>query len=481
MLFMAKSIFSLGLYREIKWIFSRLAAISIVISISCSTSETPNEVIDLDSDGDGITDQSEVTAGSDPDDPCDPAQYSGYNGYDSNSTFWAAADCDGDGIPNLQEVTDGTDPYRDEITDSDGDGISDFDENLLGTSVDDPCDPAQNSGYDGFDPNNEVWSAADCDLDGLSNSQEIEEGLDPYVDERIFASSEWQPFLSEMGIFKGDIAELEVERTTISYQISTPLYSDYAHKLRTISLPRDGRLVLDGNGLLEFPENTVITKTFFYFLDERNPSLGRQIIETRVLIKKNGLWEMGNYLWNDSQGEASLDQNSHIVPVAWVDANGQNWTNNYRVPSIANCALCHKKDGGIVPIGPKARGLDIEINGQNQLQAWSDMGLLESRSSISEIQALPNWEDLNYSLEDRARAYMDVNCAHCHQPGNDIYPGTLDLRYEIGLAESEITLFANDIKFRISTAIPSLRMPPVATNIAHEEGISLMDEYIDSL
>lgn len=434
-----------------------------------------------DADGDGLTDIQEQQAGTDPEDPCDPSQDSGYTEYDATNSVWAAADCDGDGLSNGDEVASGTDPFLDQLQDTDGDGVSDVDEADAGTDAEDPCDPVQLPGYVGFDTENETWVASDCDLDGLLNGDEVLAGLDPYEDERVFASTSFLPKLSDMGIFAGNLGALDLERTANVYELTTPLFTDYAHKLRTISLPKDGQMVLNGDGMLGFPEGTVITKTFYYYTDERNPALGRRILETRVLILTNGAWELGNYLWNAEQTDADLDSSRHTIPVEWINLDGVTLSANYVVPNMNNCVSCHNLGGNIVPIGPQARSLNGVFDSGNQLQGWLDMGILEEATSLSTIGQLPDWADTALSLEARARAYLDMNCAHCHQPGSATYLRDLDLRYETPLAQTQIIFWADDLSFRIKTSIQSLKMPQLGTSIPHTEGIDLIDAYLATL
>lgn len=64
--------------------------------------------------------------------------------------------------------------------DTDGDGISNGDEIANGTDEQDPCDPEQNEGYDGFDVDNFTWADADCDGDSITNGDEVADGTDPY-------------------------------------------------------------------------------------------------------------------------------------------------------------------------------------------------------------------------------------------------------------------------------------------------------------
>jgi len=59
---------------------------------------------------------------------------------------------------------------------------------------------------------------------------------------------------------------------------------------------------------------------------------------------------------------------------------------------------------------------------------------LFSADIVIDPTALPrmaNPQKLQGSFEDQARAYLDANCAHCHQPGGWASESTgLDLRYE---------------------------------------------------
>jgi len=133
-----------------------------------------------DTDGDGINDDTETNNGTDLTDPCDPVQVAGYTGYNAGNALWAVADCDGDGVSNEEEDTNGTDPYQ-VSNDIDGDGVDDDNEVNNGTDTADPCDPVQVTGYTGFNDDNAIWAAADCDDDGLTNGEEFMLGTEIYV------------------------------------------------------------------------------------------------------------------------------------------------------------------------------------------------------------------------------------------------------------------------------------------------------------
>ncbi len=171
-----------------------------------------------------------------------------------------------------------------------------------------------------------------------------------------------------MLLFEGNVADLKFNSTVYEYELATPLFTDYSYKLRSISLPKGAKMTYNGSGLLGFPDGTIITKTFYYLNDERNPSAGRKLIETRLLIKKNGIWEMGNYLWNAAQDDAELSLSGPTILVDWIDKTGANKSVNYQVPIMLNCIQCHDKNGATIPIGPKARNLNFVRNGINSLQ-----------------------------------------------------------------------------------------------------------------
>ena len=87
-------------------------------------------------------------------------------------------DDDGDGLTNGEENVIGTDPLN---PDTDGDGVDDGQEVTNTTDPLDPCDPLQTPGYIGYDGANPIWMAADCDGDGVINGDEVTNGTDPYL------------------------------------------------------------------------------------------------------------------------------------------------------------------------------------------------------------------------------------------------------------------------------------------------------------
>jgi uncharacterized repeat protein (TIGR03806 family) len=293
---------------------------------------------------------------------------------------------------------------------------------------------------------------------------------------------EFRQNLSELNLFSGNLGDLAPSPNTFEYELNTKLFTDYAHKQRLIAVPVGTTLTFNGDGLPNFPNNTVIAKTFFYNVDDRDLRLGKTIIETRVLIKQNGVWVTGDYKWNASQTEATLDPTGGPVSVSWIDINGANNNVNYQIPSNTDCFTCHQTNNNTTPIGPKLRSLNFEIDGVNQLQQLKDLNLLSGLSSPGSVGVLPNWEDPSVTLEQRARAYFDIQCAHCHTAGGYCeIQSTLRLSYETPFADSKILERKNSISTRINTFNPGFSMPLIGTTMTHTEGVALIQAYLDSL
>ena len=294
--------------------------------------------------------------------------------------------------------------------------------------------------------------------------------------------AEFKPNLSELNLFSGNLNELNISSKAFEYNLNTTLFSDYAHKQRIIALPEGTTMEFDGDGLPVFPDNTVIAKTFYYNLDERDLSLGRLIIETRILIKINGVWETGDYKWNEAQTEAILDLEGSTLPVSWIDNAGNTNSTNYKIPSNTDCFTCHSNNDNIIPIGPKLRSMNFEINGVNQLQQFINNQQLTGIASSSSVRSLPNWEDTSLDLETRARAYMDINCAHCHIPGGTCADqSTLNFALETPLEDTNILEQTSLIDYRISFYLDGISMPFIGTTMMHTEGVQLIQDYLNTL
>ena len=215
--------------------------------------------------------------------------------------------------------------------------------------------------------------------------------------------------LEEFGFFIHADAQIPT-LGVVPYRLNTPLYSDGADKLRFVYVPGGKALAGEGDGLLDFPVGTALIKTFAFGEGEE-----RRLIETRVLLHRESGWIALPYVWNAEQTEARLAIAGARVPV--VTPTGE--AISYRVPNKNQCKECHGLDDAVVPIGPKARNLSAQ---------WLAANL---ETVPHGADALPLWEDRESADASAvARAYLDVNCAHCHRPGATASNSGLDLRWE---------------------------------------------------
>lgn len=296
--------------------------------------------------------------------------------------------------------------------------------------------------------------------------------------------TEFKPNLSELNLYVGKLKNLSITPEAFEYKLKSSLFTDYAHKQRFVVLPQNTSMQYDGDGLPIFPENTLIAKTFYYNLNEGNTYAGKKIIETRILIKKEGVWITGNYKWNENQTDAVLNYDWSIVPITWIDLNGVEKSTDYRIPSNSQCFTCHNTNDVIKPIGLKLRTINQTFNGVNQLQTFINEQYLIGLSDISSVSVLPNYHDNNnYTLEERARAYFDINCAHCHSTGGYCQNNSpLRIHYETPFDDTQLAEQKNSLIYRISSNFqPGLTMPWIGTSMLHEEGVELMMEYINGL
>ena len=170
--------------------------------------------------------------------------------------------------------------------------------------------------------------------------------------------------------------------------------------------------------------------------------------------------------------------------MTYIDVNGTTNAFDYDIPSNQDCITCHQNNGEQYPIGPKLRAMNYVVNGTNQLEDFITNGYLTNAPSANQIAAFPSWEDESKTLEERSRAYLDINCAHCHQPGGyfDINNYSyMDLRFETSFEDSKVYDMRFNIKSRMQNYAPGYSMPYIGTTMKHNEGYNLIEAFIDSL
>ena len=305
--------------------------------------------------------------------------------------------------------------------------------------------------------------------------------------------------LSEWNLFSGDMKELKPTDQVFPYDINSPLFSDYAHKARFIKLPVGAAMKYQSEEVFEFPVGTVLVKNFYYPADFQKPDENKRIIETRLLIRteEEWGWDALVYQWNNEQTEAIRLVLGAELPVEWTDEQGILQRINYSIPSQPQCKSCHDFNGGFTPIGPSAR----QLNRDNQLQDWHAANLLDSLPESLPI--LVDYRNESVILNDRARAWLEINCAHCHRregpaKNSGLYlltsqtdpyrlgvnkppiaagKGSAGMKYSIVPGDPENSILLH----RISSLEPGEMMPELGRKMQHKEGIELIRNWIDEL
>lgn len=285
------------------------------------------------------------------------------------------------------------------------------------------------------------------------------------------------PKLSDYNIFTGEPAALNPGNGFHLYELATGLFTDYAEKQRLIKVPANQTLTAVNDGLPQFPNGTILVKTFYYFNDKRNASKGKRIIETRILIKNNGQWMAGTYAWNKEQTDAVLVTGRQKTTVSWIDDKANNKTIAYQIPSAKDCGACHGNNNTIMPIGLKVRNLNRDVSRNNtslnQLQYLQDAGIMNAVNP-DRFSKLPAWQNDTYSISERVRAYLDVNCAHCHSSTGSCARSDVRFAWEIPMADTRIAAK----KDRIANLMAKGRMPRIGTTAVDEEALALIKKYL---
>ena len=309
-----------------------------------------------------------------------------------------------------------------------------------------------------------------------------------------------------VGVSKG---ALEPSDDSFIYELNSALFSDYAHKLRTVYVPPGTETSIGSDGdSVAFPVGTIISKTFYYprgnatnEVIKSTQTTGQsealalskyRLIETRLLVHRDDGWHALPYVWNDAQTEATLERSGTVHRLQLVDGD-QSTEFAYLTPDTNQCAGCHATNNttrAVVPIGPKLR----------HLESMDEFRIADLPDSYAQNV---DYEDSNFSINDRARAYLDINCSHCH---NEVGPAdTSGLHLELktavgpnlGLCKTPIAAGTGTgnrkhgivpsrpddsiFIFRMASTNPAVMMPEVGRSLSHDEGVALISDWISQM
>jgi uncharacterized repeat protein (TIGR03806 family) len=313
------------------------------------------------------------------------------------------------------------------------------------------------------------------------------------------------------------------------YTLDSPLFTDYAHKLRTVWMPEGQAARYKPVDTLDFTLGTIISKTFYYPVPEggrggdvvlRSADTGPEpdggltldkvrLVETRLLVRREAGWVALPYVWNAEQTEAKLMRGGELLPLTLLAADGSKAQVDYAVPDANQCAGCHGTDlksKAIFPIGPKARHLNRDFaypgGSANQLAHWQKIGYLTGVPA-GELPKNPSWDDPAAPLDARARSYLDINCGHCHSQtgaartsgmwldattrdllrlGRCKLPiaagqGTGNRPWDVAPGEPDESI----LPYRMESVDPGVMMPELGRSIVHAEGVKLIRDWIAAM
>jgi len=311
--------------------------------------------------------------------------------------------------------------------------------------------------------------------------------------------------LSQTGAFV-DTAHLVPSAGLIPYDLIVPFWSDGATKSRYMAVPKGRQIGFTPDAEWSFPPGTVFVKTFQMPTDDAHPESTRRL-ETRLLVRddEGGVYGVV-YKWRADNSDAELLPPSSLtekIPIRARDGSTREQTWYY--PSRENCLTCHNARAGGV-LGLKTRQLNRAITypsgvSANELATLNHLHLLTPAPSAADLATVPTLAAMNddsRSLEDRARSYLDANCAHCHRPGGTV--AYFDARYSTPLERQELIdgpVLINEgidrphvisphdiwrsIAFMRVDTNGDVRMPPLARETIDTHGVKLLQDWIESL
>ena len=251
------------------------------------------------------------------------------------------------------------------------------------------------------------------------------------------------------------------------YALNTPLFSDYAEKDRYLYLPPGTQARFSGDGLPDLPVGAALIKTFHY---------GATRVETRVLLHRASGWVALPYVW---QGDDAVLKRAGTRVALTVEGQAI----DYAVPNVNQCKECHTLGDAMTPIGPKARNLSPGMLGV-----------------AADGVRLPKWGDTTVPVALRARAYLDVNCGHCHNPKGAASNSGLNLTWEttdptaLGIGKHPVAAGRGSgglevaiapghpersiMLYRLKSVEPGVAMPELGRATVHKEGVALLENWI---
>ena len=307
--------------------------------------------------------------------------------------------------------------------------------------------------------------------------------------------------LADYGFFEDSRADKPVDGV-VPYDLINPLFSDHAIKHRFAYVPKGKAANYAPDAILDFPVGSALIKTFAFVPDMRAPGVREYKVETRVLIHKADGWAAFPYIWNAEGTEAAYAPAGGQQAISVVDTSGAAFSIEYAIPNKNQCKTCHQDGDAVLPIGPKARNLNHDgPAGANQIADWQARGILAGVSG--DVPKAASVVDVSLPVSDRARAYLDINCAHCHKASGSASNSGLwlgagemsDVKLGVGKHPTAAGRGSGGITFVIAPGEPDqsilahrmasseagIAMPELGRSVIDEDGVALVRAWIASM
>lgn len=318
--------------------------------------------------------------------------------------------------------------------------------------------------------------------------------------------------LSETGLF-ASVSDHAVAPGVLPYSINAEPWMDGAVAERFVAVPGEGELVLQEEnnvqkgmikGRWSFPKDSVLMKTISLDLDAGKTS-SRRRLETQILHFGGDTWRGYTYLWNDEQNDAELAPNKatdRAFEIVDANAPGGKRQQTWHFASRTECLLCHTTRGGSIYGFTRSQLDRVHDYGDasgDQLRTLEHVGLFKEAEQNATTKIVDPY-DKEADTEARARAYLHINCGHCHRRGGG---GTaaMDVQHHLSLEKTNLkqarptqgsfgihgaeVLGAGDpyrsvLLYRVSK-LGRGRMPYIGSSMVDEQGVKLLHDWIASL
>jgi len=303
--------------------------------------------------------------------------------------------------------------------------------------------------------------------------------------------------LSATGLFS-KTTPLKSAPGVIPYEINAESWADGLVKQRHFGMlsgeTAEVRVGESQNKSWRFPNGSAFALTFSHE--------SGQPIETQVIHKDEGEWQFLTYAWRDDRSDADL------VPAEGTTKPYQigDQTLSHRFASRAECTACHTQRTFFV----NAMSTE-QLNRHNVVQAYTyhqfdrfeASGLFRpnQQPKREKFPPLADPYDEDADLDARARAYLHINCAHCHRESGLGGRAQFQLMHWLTLEETgavnalpliglpgagDVRVIApgypdrSEIVRRMEIRGPN-QMPLIGSHQVDEAGVALIREWISSL